>query len=128
MKQVILKLHGIKLQNFDPNSGNAKFRIEYSVDGDHRTFEEKMVLDKPKPLVRKIFAFVKEEGNVDLSDVDDFVGSLFVKTLVNEEQIEETILNFFSRLCEQARVLKKESDHATYMKIFDEIKISELRL
>lgn len=128
MKQVLLRIHHLGVQTFDPLNSKARMKITYSVDNQTNSVTKEFVLNKPEPLVNDIFTFVKQQGNVDMSNVDDFVAGLFVKTLVDEEKVEEILLNFFSRLCEHARIIKKEKNHATYMKLFDEIKISELKL
>lgn len=128
MKQVILEVNGLEMVNFSPNDFHGEMNLTYSVDGCRRVqtvrfdFTRKIEL-----LVASILKFVKSQGEQEV-DEDDVIGSLFVKKLVDEEKVEERLLNFFSKVCENVRFMKMDRNHVNYMKIFHEVRGSKLIL
>src|SRR3989344_3298651 len=101
MKDVILAVEKLSLSQFDPKQGTGTFKIHFRKDSEQQTFEKQYALSQPEPIVADIL----EEDNVD-----------------------EKLFNFIARLCEKIKTMKHMKSHGEYMKLYDEIKIKELRL
>ncbi len=128
MRQVVLKVNGLEMVNFSPNDFHGEMNLRYSIDGEEKVqtvrfdFTRKIEL-----LVASILRFIKSQGEQDI-DEDDVIGSLFVKKLVDEDRVEERLLNFFAKICENVRFMKMDRNHVNYMKIFHEVRGSKLIL
>tara|TARA_Y100000310_G_C20572714_1_gene758852 strand:+ start:873 stop:1262 length:390 start_codon:yes stop_codon:yes gene_type:complete len=128
MNQVLLNIDGLEMVSFDPSNYNAKMNLFYAVDGEK--FVQKVNFDltrKSNLLASSVISYVKSQGEMEI-DKDNFVDSLFVKKLINEEKIDEMLFMYFSKLCEKVRFLKINKNHSDYMKLYDEIKTSCLSL
>jgi len=128
MKEVIIKLKAIETINFNPQKFESRMNIKYNIDGEN--FERLVVFDltaKAEGIVARILKFLKSQAEQD-TDEDDLIESLFVKKLVDEEKIEERLLNYFGRLCEKIRFIRRDKNHADYMKLYDEIRMSKISL
>jgi hypothetical protein len=126
MKEVVIKLHGIEMQEFDCRTSNAKMVLSYSVDD--KGIKNVVNFDFSKTseiIVKSIFNFLKSEANMDIKG-DDIISSIFVKRFVNEEKIEERLINYFSKLREKVKFMKINKTHTDFMKLYDEIKISKI--
>lgn len=128
MRQVILEINGLEMVNFSPNNHHGKMNLCYSVDGERKVQIVNFDLtQKIENIVYSILKFVKSQGEQDV-DEDDLISSLFVKKLMNEEKIEERLLNFFAKVCENVRFMKMDKNHINYMKMFHEVKGSKILL
>ena len=128
MKDVVLRLEKLSIAQFDPKQGNIRFKISCKKDAESFALEKSYTLEHPEPIVEDILRTVKQQGKMELEDADDLLGSIFVVRLQDEDLVEEKLLHFFSRLCEKMKMMKHLKNHVEYMKLFDEIKIKELRL
>lgn len=126
MKETILHMEKVSLAQFDPKEGVGHFLIHFKKDNEQQQFEKQYILDHPEPIVQDIIKEVKQRGKMQIDDYDDLLGSIFVVRLMDEDNVDEKLFNFFARLCEKAKAMKRMKNHAEYMKLFDEIKIKEL--
>ncbi len=128
MRQIILELNGLEMIKFSPNDFRGIMDLSYSVDGLKKNQTINLDLTrKVEGMVAGILKFVKSQGEQDV-DEDDLIGSLFVKKLINEEKVEEKLLNFFSKVCEKVRFMKRDKNHANFMKMFHEVEGSKIIL
>lgn len=128
MKDVVLRLEKLSIAQFDPKQGTIRFKLSCRKDQEPFILERPYTLEHPEPIVEDILKIVKQQGKMELDDTDDLLGSIFVVRLQDEDAVEEKLLHFFSRLCEKVKTMKHLKNHVEYMKLFDEIKIKELRL
>ena len=128
MQEIVLELKKLTLTNFDTKSLQAHFSIIYARNGEEQKFTKQFSMEKSEPIVADIIKTVKELGKVEVQPGDELMGSMFVIRLLQEDKIEEKLYNFFVRVCEKARSLKRETNHAEYMKLFDDIRIQSLTL
>ncbi|GEM_PF-854600 len=128
MKDVLLRVEKLTISQFDPKQGIGTFILHFSKDKEHQTFEKKYALEHPEPIVQDILKEIKQRGKIEIDDYDDLIGSIFVVRLQDEDNVDEKLFHFFSRLCEKAKAMKHMKSHAEYMKLYDEIKIKELNL
>ena len=128
MKEVIINLHGIEMMDFEARDYVAKMVVCYSIDGERvKKCVNFDLTRRAESIVQSILTFLKSQADLDINE-DDIVSSLFVKRFVNEEKIEERLVNYFAKLCENVRFLKINKNHANYMKLYDQIKISKISL
>ena len=114
--------------SFDPKNYNAKMKLSYGIDKEKFAQIVNFNLTRKSDLLASsVISYVKSQGEREI-DEDNFVNSLFVKKLVNEEKIDERLFMYFSKLCEKVRFLKINKNHSNYMKLYDEIKTSCLSL
>ena len=128
MKDVLLRVEKLTIRQFDPKQCTGTFVLHFSKDNERQTFEKKYTLDKPEPIVQDILREIKQRGKIEINDYDDLIGSIFVVRVQDEDNVDEKLFHFFSRLCEKAKAMKHMKSHGEYMKLYDEIKIKELRL
>jgi hypothetical protein len=126
MKDVVIKLHGVEMQNFDCRTCTAKMVIFYDIDDNSIKKVVNFDLNKKSEIiVNSILNFLKSQANVDV-DGDDIVSNIFVKKFVNEENVEEKLIVYFSKLRENVKFMKINNNHADYMKLYDQIKTSKI--
>ncbi len=128
MKEAILKINRIDLLNFDPKESKADFKISFLKSNEENNILKSYKLENPEFIVEDILKSIKKEGKIEIEDDEDLLGSIFVVRLLEEEKIEEKILAFLARLCEKSRLLKREKNYQSYMKLFDEMKTQKLAL
>lgn len=128
MKEVILKISRIDILNFDPKESKADLKISFLKSNEENNILKNYKLENPELIVEDILKSIKKEGKIEIEDEDDLLGSIFVIRLLEEEKIEEKISAFLARLCEKSRLLKKEKNYQTYMRLFDEMKTQKLTL
>ncbi|MBS3144316.1 hypothetical protein J4208_01910 [Candidatus Woesearchaeota archaeon] len=128
MKDVILAVEKLSLSQFDPKQGTGTFKIHFRKDSEQQTFEKQYALSQPEPIVADILKEIKHRGKMEIQDYDDLIGSIFVVRLLDEDNVDEKLFNFIARLCEKIKTMKHMKSHGEYMKLYDEIKIKELRL
>jgi len=126
MKEIILKIKEMKLEEFDAPGNKAKFSVVYFVD--EREVKNIVLVnfkEKLEDISEGILKMVKSGVSVK-ADESDFVGSLFVKRLVNDDKVWEKIYNYLAKVCDKLRALKNEKNHADYMKLYHELRGSSL--
>ena len=128
MREVKIALVGLKLEEFLPTEAAATIKISYKIDNAEDSIIKKFKLQDPEAITDEILKEIKAKGKIEIQDEDDFLGSLFVIRMLNEEKAEEILINFFARLCDKARILKHTTNSREYMKLFDEIKITEMKI
>tara|TARA_Y100000310_G_C20468604_1_gene708883 strand:+ start:135 stop:533 length:399 start_codon:yes stop_codon:yes gene_type:complete len=132
MKEIILKVEKIRLEDFDASERKGKFLLVYCVDGvERKRILEINLQEKIENLVEEILKIVKnnaDSSNGNFNSGDDLIGSLFVKRFVNEDNTGDKIYNYLAKIGDKLRVMKIEKNHSQYMKIYHEIKGKELVL
>ncbi len=128
MKQVILEVNALEMVNFDPRAFKGSMNLIYSVDGQKIKRLVNFDFAKSKEsIVKSILNFVKSQGEQEV-DEDDFIGSLFVKKMVDEEKVEERLINFFAKISEKVKLMRIDKNHGNYMNMYHEVKGSKIYL
>lgn len=128
MREVRIALVSLKLEEFLPTEAAATLKINYKIDNAEDSITKKFKLQDPEAITEEILKEIKAKGKIEIQDEDDFLGSLFVIRMLNEEKAEEMLFNFFARLCDKVRILKHTTNSREYMRLFDEIKITEMKI
>ncbi len=129
MKQVVLKINGLKMVNFDPTKFLAKMNLSYEVSGEKKSVMLNINLtQRTETIVDGIINFVRSQGKKDVDERDDILDQLYSKNLVNEEKVEEILFRYFAKLCEKVKFMKTNKNHVDHMKFYQDIKASSISL
>ena len=128
MKQAIIIVKEVKIQEYSPKENSAALKISYLCDAELQSMYKKVTLKNPEELTEEILRDIRLRSKIELSETDDPLGSIFVVHLHEEDRVEEKLFNFLAKVCEKCRYLKHVSNHQEYMKIYDEIKIQRIAL
>ena len=128
MQEITLSLTKLTLNKFDARRLRGLFTLGYTLNGEQRAQQREFCLDKTEPIVADIMQSLKTLAKVNVQPGDDMMGSMFVIRVMQEEQTEERLYNFFVKVCDKARTIKRTTDHRDYMKLLDDISIQELKL
>ncbi len=113
---------------FDPSKFVGKMNLSYSVNDARKNQAVNFDLTKKSEvLVSSVINFLKSQGN-PRTEKEDFVENLHMKMLIDEAKVEERLWNFFARVGEKVRTMKRDRDHSNYMKLFNDIRVSKISL
>ena len=126
MKQSIVSLKKIEIQNFLPKTTIASIKISYTRDNQQESMYKDILLSDAEKLTEALIREIKDRCKIELAETDDPLGSIFIVKFQDEEKTEEKLYNFLAKICEKSRYLKHMSNHQEYMKIYDEIKIQRM--
>ena len=126
MKQTRIEVKKVEVEDFSPKENVASLKVSYLRDGEMESMYKKVVMEKPEELVKMVVDEVKKRSKIELAETDDPLGSIFILHVVDEDRTEERLFNFFSKVCEKCRFLKRVRDHGEYMKVYNEIKVLKM--
>ncbi len=116
------------MEGYEPRDGGASIKVSYNRDGQEENMYKKVKIENPEKLCGEIVKDVKGRCKLEMSEVDDLVGSIFVIRVVDEDKTEEKLFNFFAKVCDKVRMLRHTRDHVMYMRLYDEIKMEKMKL
>lgn len=126
--KVVYEVKGVSVANFDPKSNSIIFKIKFSKNNLPQEIVKSFNFTDTAALVAEVMKEMKKKDKVMDLDEADFLADYQVVDFVDEEDAEEKLLNFFNRIKEKVRVLRKSTNATNYMKLFDEIKIARMEL
>jgi len=128
MQEIVLSLEKLQLTRFDTKTLRGLFTLSYTKNDQKDTFTKEFALEKSEPIVEDIIKTLKALAKIEVRPGDALMGSMFVIRLLREDKLEEKLYTFFVKVCEKARMLKRETDHVEYMKLYDDIRMQQLIL
>lgn len=126
MRETTIALKGIEVQDFLPKTSDTTIKVTYVCGNTSSSFTKVIRLEKPELLTETIIKEIKQKGKIECNETDDAIKRMQVIHFHNEDKIEEKLFTFLAKLCEKNRYLRHITNHAEYMKIFDEIKIKKI--
>ncbi|HLD15959.1 MAG TPA: hypothetical protein VJB94_05280 [Candidatus Nanoarchaeia archaeon] len=127
-RKVVYEVKGVSVANFEPKNSSIVFKIKYTKNNTNGELIKTFNFSDAASLVSEVMREIKRKDNVVDLDEEDFLADYQVVDFVDQEEVEEKLLNFFNRIKEKVRILKKSTNASNYMKLFDEIKIARMEL
>tara|TARA_Y100000310_G_C20702951_1_gene831789 strand:- start:8638 stop:9021 length:384 start_codon:yes stop_codon:yes gene_type:complete len=127
MQEIVLQLEKVQLTKFETKTGIGTFTFNYTKNQEPQSFTQSLELTKAEPIIDYILKALKSLGKANIEQGEG-LNNIVVLKVVQEEKIEEQLYNFFAKICEKTRALKRETNHTEYMKLYDDIRIQTLRL
>ncbi|MEK6904121.1 MAG: hypothetical protein AABW87_00845 [Nanoarchaeota archaeon] len=126
-EKISYQVKSIDVTEFDPRKGNAKVRITFMKNEMPVSLDKEFHFTNAVGFVNSIINDVKKKDNI-VTYEDDILSGYQVIDFKDEEGVGEKLLNFFSRLSEKYRMMKKMKDAQKYMRMFDEVKAAKIIL
>ncbi len=82
----------------------------------------------PAGVVNDIILKIKSKDKIIVEDSDDILNNIYITRIENEDEIEERMLAFFSKLFDKIRSLRHETVAGRYLNTIDDIKHQKLVL
>jgi len=127
MHKTTIEINKIQIENFQPKGTKANIIVNFTKNNEKNQLNKEFILKEPFNLTRKILISIKSTGKFIIeSESDDILENIYITELINEEEIEERLLNFFKKLCTSVSELKHMRIAKDYMKKVDQIKTTKL--
>ena len=126
--KVVYEVKGVSVINFDPKKNSIIFKIKYVKNNILQELVKPFNFSDSASLVAEVIRDIKKKDKVMDLDEEDFLADYQVVDFIDQEDAEEKLLNFFNRIAEKNRILRKSVNASNYMKLFDEIKIAKMEL
>lgn len=128
MKKTIIQFKAMMPVDMQINTETWGFKVSFLQDGAPQSFVERFTVVDPLKRAEELIKKMKSYAKVEVTEADDLIGSLIVTEFLDEEKIEEVLTNFFLRLSERMRILKRTTNHTEYMKLYDQVRTEKLVL
>ena len=128
MKKTIIQFKAMTPVDMQINTETWGFKVSFLQDTVPQSFVEKFTVTDPAKMAEELIKKMKSYAKVEVTEADDLIGSLIVTEFLDEERIEEVLTNFFLRLNERMRILKRTTNHTEYMKLYDQVRTEKLVL
>jgi len=107
MHKTTIEINKIQIENFQPKGTKANIIVNFTKNNEKNQLNKEFILKEPFNLTRKILISIKSTGKFIIeSESDDILENIYITELINEEEIEERLLNFFKKLCTSVSELK----------------------
>src|SRR3989344_2300329 len=97
MKKTIIQFKSMTPVEMHISAETWGFKFSFLQDGAQQSFIEKFTIADPMKMAEELIKKMKSYAKVEVTEADDFIGSLIVTEFLDEEKIEGVLAIFFVR-------------------------------
>ncbi len=129
MNKTVYQIKEIAVKDYSRKENRILLGVKFTKNDILDELTEACETTNSAGVVNNIFLKIKSKDKIIVEEEsDDILSSIYIARIANEDEIEEKMLAFFSKLFDKVRSLKHETVASRYLNTIDNIKHEKLVL
>lgn len=128
MNKTVYQLKEIVVKDYSRKENRLLLTVKFTKNDILDEITQSYETTNSAGVVNDILLKIKSKDKIIVEESDDILSNIYITRISNEEEAEERMLAFFSKLFEKVRSLKHERIAGRYLNTIDDIKHQKLIL
>lgn len=128
MNKTVYQLKEIVVKDYSRKENRLLLTVKFTKNDILDEITQSYETTNSAGVVNDILLKIKSKDKIIVEESDDILSNIYITRISNEEEAEERMFSFFSKLFDKIRSLKHETVAGRYLNTIDDIKHQKLIL